>query len=122
MTINIGTPGVAATGAQIAQIKADLGIYADGLPLALTGSTGLTAAAHANRRLEVSSPSPVNIDMPASPATGDRYFGVNLGAGAITLRTSAGGGLTGDASLPTTVTQYSPFEVWFTAGGYVRVA
>lgn len=91
-------------------------------PVLLTASTVLTSASHANRRLQVTSASPVNIDMPASPVAGEKYFGINMGAGAITLRNNGGSAIAGDAALPATVTQYSPFEVWYTTTGFVRVA
>lgn len=94
----------------------------EGAPVSITLSTTLTSLAHANRRLEVSSGSPINIDMPAAPTAGSKYFGINLGAGAITLRTNGGGVLAGDPLLPLTVAQYSPFEVWYTSIGFIRVA
>jgi hypothetical protein len=100
----------------------DLDARAEKAQVLLTGSTVLTSASHANRRIQMNSASATNIDMPASPVTGERYFGINLGAGLLTLRTNAGAALTGNALLPATVDQYSPWEVWYTSSGFIRVA
>jgi hypothetical protein len=117
-TINFVGGGVTASGTGAVKT---ITIPGESSPIVLTVSTGLTTATHANRRLEVNSATAVNIDMPASPNTGDKYYGINLGAGLITLRTSVGGALTGNALLPATIDQYSPFEVWNTATGLIRV-
>ncbi len=91
-------------------------------PVALAASTTLTEAAHAGRSLFVTSASAVTLTLPSTAATGARFYGVNLGAGAVSIVLSGGGAIPANALLPATIDQFSAFEVQRHAGGFVRVA
>ncbi len=91
-------------------------------PVALAANTNLTEALHAGRDLFVTSGTPVTLFLPPTAATGARFFGVNLGAGAVSIVLSGGGAIPANALLPATIDQFSAFEVKRHAGGFVRVA
>jgi hypothetical protein len=91
---------------------------------AITISTLLTKAAHANINIELNPSGPINIDVP-DPTTctvGDEFRGINNGSGVVTLRTHLGGTLLGSALLPTTVSQYDGWLVRLTSAGFRRLA
>lgn len=119
MTINIGNTSTPATETN----KRDI---FDGLmrqpPGAITTSTTLVRNTHANMPLEVSSATAITLTLPATATVGDRFFGINQGTGAVSIVLNGGGAVTGNALLPATLDQYSPFEVWFTSAGFRRVA
>lgn len=121
MAINIGNPSTPATDAQ----KRDIN---DGLrrdPVAtLTTNTSLVRNTHANIMLEVNNSIATTLTLPttATIVVGDRFFGINQGAGVVSVVLNGGGAITGNALLPATIDQYSPFEVWYTNSGFRRVA
>lgn len=91
-------------------------------PVEITASTVLTEVAHANRQLHVISGTPVTLTLPSTATTGARFFGVNLGAGAVSVVKSGGVHVPANAILPSTIDQFSAFEVWKTSSDYVRIA
>lgn len=91
-------------------------------PVVINASTQLTVEAHGNRELQVDSATAVQLTLPASAPLGVKFFGTNLGAGAVTLRLSGGSAVPGSAILPASTAQFEPFEVRARAGGFVRVA
>lgn len=91
-------------------------------PVALTASTPLTVADHANRDINTTAASAITLTLPATAPTGTKFFGTNLGAGALTVVLDGGGAVPRNALLPPTVDQYSAWEVRRHASGFVRVA
>lgn len=91
-------------------------------PVVITASTQLTVEAHGNRELQVDSPTAVQLTLPASAPLGVKFFGTNLGPGAVTLRLSGGEPVPGSSILAATSAQFDPFEVRARTGGFVRVA
>lgn len=91
-------------------------------PVEITASTVLTEVAHANRQLHVISGTPVTLTLPSTATTGARFFGVNLGTGAVSVVKSGGVPVPANAILPSTIDQFSAFEVWKTSSDYVRIA
>lgn len=91
--------------------------------LNITGSRTLTATEIANHYVTVTSATAVTIAVPAVPAAGTVHTlqGMNLGAGAVSFSVSSGQILM-NSILPTTVDQYSPFELRYVSGGWKRVA
>jgi len=97
--------GVTAKGSNLANTEVDTNMYlvSRGLgldPVTLTGATTLTSAAHEGRQLIFNSASPftvtIALEAAGGPTTlGSRYYGVNIGAGAVTVAISGGGTLTG---------------------------
>lgn len=95
-------------------------------PVVLTGSTTLTQA-HVNRQLIVNSPTGVTLTIALEsangPIGGDEIYGVNIGAGVITLAVQATGTLNANALLPATIDQYSAFSaVRVATNSFVRLA
>jgi len=121
MAINIGNTSTAATDAQKRDIND--GIRRDAVS-AFTTNTTLIRNNHANIMLEVNSANPVTLTLPTTSTVvvGDRFFGINQGAGVVSVVLNGGGAIVGNAILPATLDQYSPFEVWYTSLGYRRVA
>lgn len=93
-----------------------------GAPVALTASTTLTEAAHANRELNSTAAAAITFTLPATAATGAKFFGTNLGAGALSVVLDGGGAVPSNALLPPTIDQFSAWEVRRHETGYVRVA
>jgi len=91
-------------------------------PVALTASTTLTEASHANRDINTTAAAAVTHTLPATATTGARFYGTNLGAGVLSIVLDGGGAVPRNALLPTTIDQYSAWEVRRTATGYVRIA
>lgn len=91
-------------------------------PVALTASTTLTEAAHANRDLNSTAAAAITFTLPATAATGAKFFGTNLGAGTLSVVLDGGGAVPSNALLPPTIDQFSAWEVRRHASGYVRVA
>lgn len=91
-------------------------------PLVISSSTQLSVELHANRELLVNSPTAVELRLPALPEVGVKFFGLNLGAGAVRMRKSDGSEVPGSAILPDASAQWEPFEVRAWSGGFVRVA
>lgn len=91
-------------------------------PVALTASTTLVEATHANRDLNTTSATAVTHTLPATATTGAKFYGTNLGAGALSIVLDGGGAVPRNALLPPTIDQYSAWEVRRHASGYVRVA
>lgn len=130
------------TALEIAAIKADLGLdkvsnlpqtaYATAdhrhppgqvlAPVVLTGNTALTELLHGNRPLELASDVAVTLTLPATATPGSTFFGINQGAGALSIVLDGGGKVIGHSMLPATIDQYSAFEVRFTTAGFRRVA
>lgn len=93
-----------------------------GAPVALTASTVLTEAAHANRELNSTAAAAITFTLPATAATGAKFSGTNLGAGALSVVLDGGGAVPRNALLPPTIDQFSAWEVRRHATGFVRVA
>jgi hypothetical protein len=91
-------------------------------PVVLTGNTTLTEASHGNREIEVNSASPVTLTLPATATAGTRFFGTNMGAGAVSIVLDGGGAIPRNALLPATLDQFSAFEVKRQTASFVRVA
>jgi hypothetical protein len=82
-------------------------------PVIITTSTTLTATLHESRELFCNSDDPITLTIALEAsggptALGARFFGTNIGVGEVTLL--AAGTLNGDALLPATISQWSPFE------------
>jgi hypothetical protein len=91
-------------------------------PVMLVGSTAIDMAAHGNRDLIVSSATACVLTLPETAGDGDRIYGVNVNAGAVTIRRHDGTPVLGHAILPDGIDQYSAFEVRYLGGQWVRVA
>jgi hypothetical protein len=97
-------------------------------PVIITASTTLTAALHEGREIFCNTATAmvltIALEADGGPtALGARFFGTNIGVGEVTLTTSTTGILYGDALLPATVSQWSPFEaIRIDTDTYVRRA
>lgn len=91
-------------------------------PVVITASTTLTQAAHANRQLHINSSAPVTLTLPSSATLPCNFYGVNLGSGAVTIVQTGGTAVPANAILPSSIDQFSAFEVWKTSSSYVRLA
>ena len=121
MPINIGNPSSPVTDAQKRQIFD--GLRRDAVAV-ITTNTNLVRNAHANIMLEVNNSTATTLTLPSTSTVfiGDRFFGINQGVGSVSVVLNGGGVITGNALLPATIDQYSPFEVWYTNAGFRRVA
>jgi hypothetical protein len=96
-------------------------------PVIITASTTLTAALHEGREIFCNTATAIVLTIAAEAGGGpttlaSRFFGTNIGAGEVTLTTSTGT-LYGDALLPATISQWSPFEaIRIDTDTYVRRA
>lgn len=100
--------GVTAKGSNLANTEVDTNMYlvSRGLgldPVTITGTATLTSTAHEGRQLIFNSASAFTVTIAlesagGATALGARYYGVNIGAGAVTIAISAGGTLTGVSS------------------------
>lgn len=80
-------------------------------PVTLTGATSVTRLLHANRDIFCNSASPFTITIPATGFNpGDYIYGVNRGAGAVSIAGS-GHTIAAHADVPATVDQYAGFSV-----------
>jgi len=97
-------------------------------PVTITASTTLTSVLHEGRELFCNSSTAIVLTIAAEvdggpTALGARFFGTNIGVGEVTLTTSTTGILYGDALLPATISQWSPFEaIRIATDTYVRRA
>ena len=121
--INIAEMDFNLTGLQDRIISLEnLAASGGGAPVALSASTTLTEASHANRSLDSTAAGAISFTLPATAPTGTKFFGTNLGAGALTLLLNGGGAVPRNALLPPTVDQFSAWEVRRHANGWVQVA
>ena len=97
-------------------------------PVIVTASTTLTAVLHEGREIFCNSSTAIILTIALEAAGGPtalgaRFFGTNIGVGEVTLTTSTTGILYGDALLPATISQWSPFEaIRIATDTYVRRA
>ena len=126
----IGTAPTIALNSSVTLVRTDNntwtymtgGEVSDASPVDLTASTTLTEIGHANRDINTTSATSVTHTLPPTVATGTKFFGTNLGAGALTIVLDGGGAVPRNSLLPPTVDQYSAWEIRRHATGYVRVA
>lgn len=91
-------------------------------PVAVSVSTSLTEVDHANRDINTTAAGAVTFTLPATATTGAKFFGTNLGAGALSVVLNGGGAVPRNALLPPTIDQFSAWEIRRHATGFVRVA
>jgi hypothetical protein len=92
-------------------------------PVTLTGNTTLTWPAAQGNYYFINSASAVALTLPSGAITNaSKIQGVNMGAGALSFVASGGDTIASHAILPTTVDQYSPFELRRFGTVWVRVA
>ena len=117
------------TALNISEHDTNLDLLAKGTaldPVIITASTTLTAALHEGRELFCNSATAIVLTIAAEAGGGpttlaSRFFGTNIGVGEVTL--AAAGTLHGDALLPATISQWSPFEaIRIDTDTYVRRA
>ena len=119
------TKGSKLTAAEVDENFRDLDARASGgggAPVALTASTTLTVAAHANRDINTTAAGAITLTLPAAATTGTKFYGTNLGAGGLTVTLDGGGAVPRNALLPPTIDQFSAWEIRRHATGFVRVA
>lgn len=108
----------ASSALTASQHDINLSLIARGLgldPVTLNVATTLISANHEGREIICNNATAftltIPIDFTSNTAVGSRFYGTNIGVGAVTIANAANVILVGDATLPATITQYSSFDV-----------